>query len=227
MTFRCDKSAASLVFAIFLSLLSGPSARAAEFRCEIQNVHIEAEDPQDATLACEGATSALAFLNAEGLDVTTDIRIEIVPALSEEEGCTAAGYYLASSNKVVILPYSEFAKFKTWLRVPVTHALYRSLVAHEVAHIVAIHNCHVPNPTIQAQEYIAYVTTMATLDPTQRELVLSQYPGNGYETDQQMNTTIYLCDPMRFGVEAYRHFLKKGREENYFRDILAGCALAE
>ena len=227
MTRRCKRSAVFSLLAVALSLLASGRVGATEFPCNIQNVHIVAEDSRDAILACEGAAAALSFLSAEGLDVATNITIEIAPSLTQEDGCSAAGHYLASSNKVVILPYPEFVRFKTWFRAPITHALYRSLVAHEVAHIVAIHNCQVENPTIQAQEYIAYVTTMATLEPAQRRLILSRYPGDGYETDQQMNATIYLCDPMRFGVEAYRHFLKKGREENYFRAILSGCALAE
>ena len=42
-----------------------------------------------------------------------------------------------------------------------------------------------------------------------------------------MNTTIYLCDPMRFGAEAYRHFVKKGKDADYFRSILSGCVMTE
>ena len=220
--------AASLwLLAVLSLLLANGSASAIRFSCDIEHASIVAEDPQDATLACEGTRAALDFLEAQGLDVDTDIRIDIVSLLTEEDTCTAAGYFLASSNKVLILSYSEFLKFETWLRVPITHALYRALVAHEVAHVIALHNFRVAKPTIQAQEYLAYVTSLATLEPAQRERVLSQFPGDGYETDQQMNTTIYLCDPMRFGVEAYRHFLKKGRDADYFRRILSGRVLAD
>ena len=98
--------------------------------------------------------------------------------------------------------------------------------AHEVAHVIAARNFRMPTPTIQAQEYIAYVTTLATIEAAQRARIMQQYVGDGFDTEQQMNPTIYLCDPMRFGVEAYRHFLKQADKAGYFAAILQGRALA-
>ena len=176
-------------------------------------------------LACEGIASALRFLKAQGLDIETDIKVEIVHSLSRDESHAIAGHFDKDSSKASILSYREFVKLTTWLKIPITETLYRSVAAHEAAHIIAVYNFRISEPTIQAQEYIAYVTTLATLEPATRAEVLLKYTGDGYDTDQQMNTTIYLCDPMRFGVEAYRHFVKKGREMEYFRKILNGDAL--
>jgi hypothetical protein len=223
---RLDSSAVARLLAILALVATTCPANAREFECDTRNTTVVAADSRDAGLACEGTAAAIEFLEAQGLDVATDIRIEIRPLLDEDGNDDAAGYFFASDDKVVVLSYAEFRKFKRWLRVPVSDTLYRGLVAHEVAHLIAAHNFKISKPTIQAQEYIAYVTTLAVLEPRQRELVLSEFPGNGYETEQQMNTTIYLCDPMRFGVEAYRHFLKEGRRANYFGRILSGEVLA-
>lgn len=200
---------------------------AAEFRCGALDASVLAESARDAALACEGAAAAIDFLRSQGLDVAADVRIEIVPALTEDDNGEAAGFFYAATGRVVILNRREFMRFGTWMRAPVSDELYKGLVTHEVAHLIARRNFKTSRPTIQAQEYIAYVTTLATLESGQRELILSKFPGDGYETEQQMNTTIYLCDPMRFGVEAYRHFLKKGRNAGYFDAILTGRVLAE
>lgn len=51
--------------------------------------------------------------------------------------------------------------------------------------------------------------------------------GEGYEGDWQMSTTIYLLDPVRFGAQAYRHFLKPGNRRDHLHAILAGRALTD
>jgi hypothetical protein len=164
------------------------------------------------------------FLSAQGLDVSHTINIRVVKQLANK---TAAGHLEFSSNSALLLTYSEFLKFGKWLRVPIDFEIYRVLAAHEVAHVIAAHNFQIPKPTVQAHEYIAYVTTFATLDAARREKVLEKFSGDGFETEQQMNTTIYLCDPFWFGAEAYRHFSKQGKDANYFRSILSGKVMTE
>ena len=82
--------------------------------------------------------------------------------------------------------------------------MYRSLVTHEVAHAVASCNFAIPEPPIQAQEYVAYVAMFSMMNPNLRERVLAENPGAGFDSQLEMNEIVYLFDPMRFGVEAYR-----------------------
>jgi hypothetical protein len=63
------------------------------------------------------------------------------------------------------------------------------------------------------------------MDAVKRQAIMLQFPGKGYETEQQINTTIYLCDPMRFGVQAYRHFLKQKDQNGYLDATLSGRTL--
>lgn len=224
-----DRNKLTSVALLFLSSLIPAAQRvdAAEFKCEHLNATILAEESRDAVLACEGVDAALRFLKANGLNVDRDISVEIVRSLTTDGSHEIAGHFSPESNKAIILSYAEFEKFITWLKVPITESLYRSVAAHEAAHIVAVQNFRITEPTIQAQEYIAYVTTLATLDPALREQVMAKCPGDGFETDLQMNATIYLYDPMRFGVEAYRHFIRKGERMDYFQKILEGRVLAD
>ena len=61
--------------------------------------------------------------------------------------------------------------------------------------------------------------------PSLRERVLAQYPGPGFASDLEMNTAIYVGDPDRFGVNAYRHFLRPGNGAAFLARILAGRIL--
>lgn len=207
--------------------VDGRSTRNSDTPCGVLNVSVRSPHPLDAKIACQGARDAIGFLAAQGFDVSGDVTIEVVQKLPDVAGDSAAGCYVESEQRVLVLTLSEFRKFKTWFGIPIDTALYRSLVSHEVAHIVAACNFRVARPSIQAKEYIAYVTTFATMTPERRNRVLSQFPGEGFEGDWQMSLTIYLIDPMRFGAEAYRHFLKPGNGRDYLHAILAGKVMVE
>jgi len=128
-------------------------------------------------------------------------------------------------RRVLILVYSEFKKFENWFGVPIDRSLYRSVVSHEVAHLVADFNFTIAKPSIQAKEYIAYITQFSTMEPVFRDRVLLHFPGEAFEGDWQMSTTIYMFDCMGFGVRAYRHFLKLEDGDEYLHAILNGEAL--
>ena len=51
---------------------------------------------------------------------------------------------------------------------------------------------------------------------------LARNPGEGYDADAQINSTIYLIDPTRFAVESYRHFLRPENGMRFLHEVLAG-----
>lgn len=208
-------------------LISGTASAETHIRCRGANVVVHSPDEADALTACDGAADAIIFLTSQGLDAGAEIEMNIVQKLPEGCGHSAAGCYLESKRWVLVLLYSEFNKQKTWFNLPIGRTLYRGLVSHEIAHDVAACNFKVANPSIQAKEYIANVTMFSTMAPRLREQVLKQFPGEGFEGDWQMSTTIYMLDPMRFGAQAYRHFLKLANGREYLHAILSGKALIE
>ena len=198
-----------------------------EIRCNGQNVVVRSPDHAEALIACEGARDAIGFLASQGLDVTGDITIELLTRLPAFVSSSAAGCYLESEQRVLILVYSKFREFETWFGIPIDRSLYRSLVSHEVAHLVAHCNFKIPKPTIQAKEYIAYVTQFSTMEPVLRERVLLHFPCAAFEGEWQMSTTIYMFDCMSFGARAYRHFLKMENGRDYLHAIIDGKALVD
>ena len=198
-----------------------------EIRCSTPNVVVRSSEQSDALIACDAAREAIKFLSSQGMDVSGDIAIELLKKLPPVECSSAAGCYIELERRALILVYSEFIKFKNWFDVPIDRALYRSLVSHEVAHLVADLNFKIPKPSIQAKEYIAYITQFSIMEPLQRERVLTQYPCEAFEGDWEMSTTIYMFDCMRFGVRAYLHFLNLANRRDYLQSILNGKTLVE
>ena len=82
-----------------------PSKRAFanEIRCNNLNVVVHSPDHRDALIACEGARDAIEFLASQDLDVTNNIAIEIVTNLPPVVSRSAAGCYLESERRVLIL----------------------------------------------------------------------------------------------------------------------------
>ena len=194
--------------------------------CDDLDVVVFSQDHQDIKIVCEGARDAIVFLGSHGLDVTDTIVIELLTELPVSLGSSAAGCYLESERRVMILVYSEFRKFETWFGVPIDRSLYRSAVSHEVAHAVSDFNFTISKPSIQAKEYIAYIAQFSTMEPELRSMVLSHFGGTAFEGDWQMSSTIYMLDPMGFGIRAYLHFLKLIDGNKYIHSILKGEALS-
>lgn len=215
-----------LLATAFLAAMSADHAERLE--CREPNVVVHSPQRDDALLACAAATDALSFLAQQGFDTSAHFDMRLVSALPLPGKRSVVGFYLEAERRIFAVLYAEFTKQKDWFRLPITRDLYRALITHEVAHAVADRNFRVTRPSIQAKEYIAYVTMFATMTTSLREQILSQFPGEGFRSEPEMNTTIYLADPMRFGVQAYRHFAKLGEgKTDYLQAILSGKVLTE
>ena len=195
--------------------------------CSELDVVVHSKDHEDALIACEGARDAIVFLKSHGLDVTGAIIIELLTELPAVVGGSAAGFCIESERRVLILAYSEFKKFETWFGVPVDRLLYRNAVSHEVAHVVASFNFTIPKPSILAKEYVAYITQFSTMEQELRDRVLSHFTGTAFEGDWQISTTLYMFDPMNFGIRAYLQFIKLIDGNEYLHSILNGETLSK
>ncbi|MCU0898848.1 MAG: hypothetical protein MUC55_15320 [Burkholderiales bacterium] len=212
-------------------VFSAETARAgaepvAERRCEGGAVVVRSPSDADAATACGAASRAIAFLDSQGLRVPAEVTVEIAPKLPEIAGPSAVGCYLVRENRVVVLTYAAFRQFGDWSGLPIDRELYASLIAHEVTQAVAACNFVAKRPPIEATEYIAYVTMLSTMEPGLRSRVLGKFPGSGFEEEIEINATVYMLDPMRFGAQAYRRYLKPGDGREFLRAVVEGRALA-
>ena len=139
-------------------------------------------------------TDALAFFALHGAAATEPLSIEVARRLPEEAGPTAAGCYLESRRTVYVVPFATFRSHKTWFGVPIDRALYRSLASHEAAHAVAACRFRIPNPTIQAKEYLAYVAMFSTMPPALRTQALKIGRTDTFDSFDRFTPMLYLFD---------------------------------
>lgn len=215
------------VFAcVVAALLSSSLAIAdpSQVKCGPSNVVVESASWSDLRHACRGAESAARFLSSNGFSVPS-IRITVVAEMPENIPDSALGAYSRSRNEVFILGFSAFAercRSGCLFNIPADESVYRAVIAHEVAHAIALPNFSVP-PTVLSHEYIAFAAFFNALDKRQRDEIFWQYD---YDEDWLKYAAIlYLKDPLAYGAHAYRHFQQPENGEQFLRRILEGKAL--
>jgi hypothetical protein len=181
----------------------------------------------EAEKACQGAADAVTFLASLGLDANAPVEVHVVDRLPRfPPGHKAFGCHAKSERRIYMLTFAECAAIGLESAFPVDLDVYRSLVAHEVAHHVASMNFRFEKPTRVAHEYIAYVTMFSTMPAEPRETILGLHAGEGLVSEREIGLTTYMINPHRFGARAYRHFTQPGGGAPFIERILSGRALA-
>jgi hypothetical protein len=213
--------------ALTMMLLSAVTTVAAgEHQCSDSVVVIHEHRLDVLTSVCDGAEAAVKFLRDAGFGVGEPITIEIVDRLPNEVVGHAVACYVDPEHRVYLLPPSRTGGLGRASVSSVDQFPYGSRVAHEVAHAIAAMNFDVSRPTMQAHEYIAYVTMFATMSTEVRSQVLGMLPGRGFETADQINATLFLLAPTWFGAEAFRHYRSLGDDgPGFLQRILKGQVL--
>ena len=210
--------------ALVPGLRNAPAA--AEFEpCDGVPAEVAAESPEDRRLACQGAGDAIAYFRSARLRVATTVRLRIVDRFPPQVGESAVGCFIERVGVALMHPYASFQREETWFQVPVAADLYRSLAAHEAAHVLAAGNFSVAKPTIQAKEYVAYVVMFEVMSPDLRARILDAYPVRGISSAKRLTELLYLMDPMRFGVEAHRYHTRPEVGLHFLRRVLDGAEL--
>jgi len=195
--------------------------------CPGTRIRVIGATPADRSDICAGAAAARRFLQAQGLVVEPAFTVSVRDRLPDEVSRTSAGCYFEDRQQAHLLSYAAFRRQRTWFGVKISRGLYRALAAHESAHAVAGCNFAIRRPAIQAREYIAYVTMFATMPAALRAQVLRAQPGTGFADENAINAITYLFEPMLFGAEAYRHYVRLDDGPAFLKDIVAGKVLVE
>jgi hypothetical protein len=195
-------------------------------RCPATAITVRAPVREDARVICEAAAVAIGFLAGQGLRTSVAFELAVVGTLRPPIGATAFGGYLRTENRAYLLASSRVAAHGMVFGLPYDRTLYRALAVHEIAHAVAAANFGIPQPSVEAEEYIAYVAMLATMPDPQRRQILER-SGATLQSGLELNAAVYLLDPFRFGILAYLHFTGPDGGKAFLRDVLAGRALTE
>lgn len=192
-----------------------------------RQVRVESDAVADAQTVCEGASRALAFLARTGLDVSSDVTVEVVAQLPGELAGCAIGCYLRDTKRVLLLSFDAFQAGGGWFRMPASVELHRAVASHETAHAVVGCLAGARPLPVAAHEYVAYVVLFATMDPALRQRVLGKFPGVGFRSAGEISDITHIVNPNQFGVDAWRHFLKVKNREVWIKKMIAGEVVSE
>jgi hypothetical protein len=178
-------------------------------RCPAIPVDVIAESPEERTVACSAASTALELLGQCGIAPRRPLHLEISRHVRHPFGKhsifgffddrleTAFVTQEANVESLVAdTPYSEFPR----------RDFYRSLIVHEVVHGVMHQNLKRQPTSHAANEYPAYALQIASLPSDVRSKFLQSIPNNAGPNQYVLNDYVLLFDPFYFAAHAYRHF---------------------
>jgi hypothetical protein len=221
---RATSTAIVGVVLLLTESLNGCTSKVGHRPCPNSKVVVAAAQPEDWETACRGAIDAITFLEANGFRYGGLINIHIVSRMAEKKTHHIFGFFDSRDERVHILKFSAIRRMVQVFGLPIDRDLYRSIVTHEVAHLIANHNFTMKSPARAAQEYIDYVTQLATMHPSLRKRVLVCFSGPGFENTREINSLVFALAPDAFAVMAYRHFVRPENGMTFFRRLLTGDA---
>ncbi|KEA65596.1 hypothetical protein ADIMK_0118 [Marinobacterium lacunae] len=158
---------------------------------------------------CQGAASALRFLEGYGVKPTRIIDIDIVDRVSEHYGNKALGSYDLENSRILLMSMQDMTEklaVSTLYGQAFDRIHYRSVVAHEVAHALFHQNSPNARLTNAAQEYLAYVTQLAVLPADRRQQIVEHAGVAGWESGDSISEIYMVMAPEQFAVKSYLHF---------------------
>lgn len=206
---------------------SGIPSSATPHRCPGDIANVDGGTPKDLENICAGVDAAIRFFARFDIRPTEALSIEVAAKIPPEAGQSAAGCFIEAKRRIYVVPYDLFRKNATWFGVKIDRQMYSALAAHEAAHAIAACNFLIPNPTIQAKEYLAYAAMLSTLPTPLRDKAIQGARAIGFKEFDRFTPMLYMFDPMRFGAEAYQHFKRLEDPGKAVKSILAGEELGD
>lgn len=184
--------------------------------------------------ACDAIDRTIQFMSGYGFATDTPLYIEMKAEVTNRHQYAVYGQYHPSSNRIEIITYSTFLSLTANKRIFGLQGggeLYVSFIAHEIAHAIAQANFTFTPPFL-AHEYIAYVVQLAVMKEEVRQQIFADFPYDGFQSADEINSIYYGLHPNNFGLKSYLHFTHLEDAKAFFNrllthDILDQCARTE
>lgn len=212
------------VIGILLWFATAP-ASADSVRCRIPEFIVVDADPQYAELVCDTVTDTVYYMERYGFRATRpETRVHIVDTLVQTHFVSSLGSYDAKHDRIEILSYEAALKVlphRPAFGIKMSPELYRSFVAHEIAHAIANVNFARP-PVVSAHEYIAYTVQLATMPESLRAAIIRNVDTEGFDHPKEVDEMLLAVDPNLFAVKSYLHFARPQNGALAFEQLLTG-----
>ncbi|RDE24993.1 hypothetical protein DV711_05330 [Motiliproteus coralliicola] len=198
-----------MVGGLFGSLVgtSAASAQDAVDSCPDGRIQLlSAVSDRDKSLICVAALQSLQFLQRLNLPFDGTIRIEVVEQPMAYLGHALYGSYDARQDLIRVMSSAAISAQQPDALIyhqPFESGLYRSVVAHEVAHAVV--KRHAPELNRTAQEYLAHATQLAVLPQVLRQRIIQQADVQPWQRDDVISDIYMAMALTKFAVKCYLH----------------------
>jgi hypothetical protein len=199
-----------------------------QVQCPATAIRVSAADPMDRDDVCRGAAAATEFLARHGIVSGHAVEVSVQAQLPEGLPTTVLGCCTVDGRRVYLLDYATYSTRQRFLvDLPPDRDLYAAVAVHEITHALAGPAFRFQPPSAAGQEYIAFVAMIVALPDRHRAALLALFPGQGLDADAGSALGLLMWSPMRFGVEAYRHYAGQQDAGSFMRRVLSGEALGE
>lgn len=213
-------AALALAAAAFATPVRAPRA------CDAVRATVVAGSDAEARDACRAVARAAAFLERQGIVQTSPIELHLVDRLPPAEAtATRGGVYLHAERRAYVLRRDRWPADATPFGLPMSPALYRSVVVHETVHAIAAQHFRAERPDVVAHEYLAYVAQLDSLPAALRDRALEAAPAGASVALARFNVFVLGMNPDRFAALAWRHWSEPGNGTAFVRALLAGKVL--
>lgn len=182
---------------------------------------------ENAERVCRAVDNSKGLFESCGLRQTQPLRVEVVEAVTHGAGASVLAVYRYSDEIVQVTALESLSSAivadSPYSRLPVAD-VFDSLIVHELAHALLFQTMGDKQPCLAAHEYVAHTMQLAAMPRTTRKILLDLYPRTQAVDLDELNDVCYGLAPLRFGVDAWRHFTMPEHGCAFVREIISGRA---
>ena len=202
-------------------------APAVQERCTEASIDVAVGSSGGRRLVCSAASRAIDRLGRCNITLKRPFRIQVLDEVRHpHHGGVIFGFYDIAREIVSVTSYDNIPDLVTGTPYSELQPLefYKSLVFHEVVHVV-MHQNQTHEPKARASyEYPAYALQIESLPPKERYAFLLAATGRRDPKEYNFSDLILMFDPFFFAARAYRHFKASPNRCAYLHLLLKGKA---
>lgn len=207
-----------LAVAVFWALAAGADGT----RCAGTGLHVAAP-PETVPAVCAAARAATDRLARCGLPRPRGVTIRVLDRLPEAPAA-CIGRFICDPPEIRVLSPEALARRADlpddYGPLPPAR-VFRSLVAHEIAHASLWRASSGRTGTV-AQEYVASVMQLQVMSAAERDGYLSRWPVAGPVGRDGLSPMILALSPGAFAARAWAHFSAPGNGCAFIRQLASG-----
>lgn len=215
---------------LLLALVSASHARAeetAQWSCPGARVTVSTPHFGEARRVCAAARAPIDLLGQCGFRLRNPVTITVADDVYLLSAIKTVGDYLPGTGHVRVMSNAGFARYTRAaiadVEVPVAD-LYRSVVAHELAHAIFHDNTEHLDLPQTAHEYVAYAVQISTLPESVRATALQSDAKAARSNLFSFSQFLLAADPERFALIAWEHFNRPENGCAFLRSVVEGKA---